>query len=177
VSSRIASLLERNRAFAASDVREKAPSLPVLPHAGLFIVTCVDSRVDPAEFLGLRFGDAIVARTVGGRATPGVVQDLAIFSYLLEEWAPEGPAFEVAVIHHTECGSALLADESVRRDFAHRTGYAEDALAELPVLDPADSVRADVERIASDPRVSSRIAVSGHVYDVRTGLLTTIVEP
>src|SRR5262249_19440951 len=58
-----------------------------------------------------------------------------------------------------------------------RTGYDEDALAELPVLDPAATVRADVERVLSDPRISPRITVSGHVYDLDAGLITTIVRP
>jgi carbonic anhydrase len=45
------------------------------------------------------------------------------------------------------------------------------------VLDPAATVRTDVERLLSDPRISPRITVSGHVYDVDTGLVTTIVQP
>jgi carbonic anhydrase len=65
----------------------------------------------------------------------------------------------------------------MRHGFAQRTGYDEDMLAELPVLDPPATVRADVERVLSDRRISPRITVSGHVYDVDTGLITTIVEP
>ena len=109
--------------------------------------------------------------------TPAVIQDLSYIGYLVETKAPEGPYFEAAIIHHTDCGSGLLADEQLRHGFAQRTGYDEDALAELPVLDPAASVRADVERLVSDPRISRRITVSGHVYDVDTGLITTIVGP
>jgi len=45
------------------------------------------------------------------------------------------------------------------------------------VLDPPATVRADVERLLFDPRISPRISVSGHVYDVHTGLVTTITEP
>ena len=177
MSSHITPLLERNRAFAATDTRMHAPRLPFLPHQELYIVTCIDPRTDPAEFLGLRFAEAIVARTVGGRVTSAVIQDLSYIGYLVESKAPEGPYFEAAIIHHTDCGSGLLADEGLRHGFAQRTGYDEDALAELPVLDPAATVRADVERVLSDPRISPRITVSGHVYDVHTGLITTIVEP
>ena len=177
MSSRITPLLERNRAFAATDARTHAPRLPFLPHRSLYVITCIDPRVDPAEFLGLGFADAIVARTVGGRATPGVIQDLSYIGYLVESKAPEGPHFEAAFIHHTDCGSGLLADEQLRHGFAQRTGYDEDALADLPVLDPAATVRVDVERVVSDPRISPRVTVSGHVYDVDTGRITTIVEP
>jgi carbonic anhydrase len=143
MSSHITPLPERNRAFAATDTRKHTPRLPFLPHQGLYIVTCIDPRTDPADFLGLRFAEAIVARTVGGRVTEAVIQDLSYIGYLVESKAPEGPFFEAAIIHHTDCGSGLLADESIRRGFAERTGYDEDALAELPVLEPAATVRAE----------------------------------
>src|ERR1700691_3922076 len=145
MSSHITPLLERNRAFAATDIRNAAPRLPFLPHQGLYIVTCIDPRTDPAEFLGLRFADAIVARTVGGRVTPAVIQDLAYIGYLVETKAPDGPYFEAAIIHHTDCGSGLLEDEQLRHGFAQRTGYDEQLLADLPATDPAVTVRVDVE--------------------------------
>ncbi|HEY1516379.1 MAG TPA: hypothetical protein VGL78_00260 [Solirubrobacteraceae bacterium] len=175
--SNIDSLLTRNAAFAASDVRHNTPRLPFLPHQGLYVITCIDPRTDPADFLGLEFGEAIVARTVGGRVTPAVIQDLAYIGYLVETKAPDGPYFEAAIIHHTDCGSGLLADEELRHGFARRTGYDEETLADLPVLDPPETVRTDVKRVLSDPRISPRITVSGHVYDVRTGLIRTVVEP
>jgi carbonic anhydrase len=175
--SNIDPLLSRNAAFAASDVRYNTPRLPFLPHEGLYVITCIDPRVDPADFLGLEFGEAIVARTVGGRVTPAMIQDVAYIGYLVETKAPDGPYFEAAIIHHTDCGSGLLADDELRHGFAQRTGYDEQMLAELPVIDPPATVRADVERLLSDPRISPHITVSGHVYDVHTGLVTTIVEP
>ena len=88
--SNIGTLLTRNTAFAASDVRHNAPRLPFLPHKGLYVITCIDPRVDPAEFLGLEFGEAIVARTVGGRVTPAIIQDVAYIGYLVETKAPDG---------------------------------------------------------------------------------------
>jgi carbonic anhydrase len=75
--SNIDTLLTRNAAFAASGVRHNTPRLPFLPHKGLYVITCIDPRVDPAEFLGLEFAEAIVARTVGGRVTPAIIQDVA----------------------------------------------------------------------------------------------------
>jgi carbonic anhydrase len=73
--SNIDSLLPRNAAFAASDRWHNTPRLPFLPHKGLYVITCIDPRVDPADFLGLEFGEAIVARTVGrardARRDPG----------------------------------------------------------------------------------------------------------
>ncbi|MGH2891737.1 MAG: carbonic anhydrase [Solirubrobacteraceae bacterium] len=177
MDSHITPLLERNRDYATTDARTHTPRLPFLPHLGLYIITCIDPRTDPAQFLGLRFAEAIVARTIGGRVTPAVIQDLSYIGYLVETKAPEGPYFEAAIIHHTQCGSGLLADEAVRHGFAERSGYDEDVLADLPVLDPSATVHTDVDRVLSDPRISPRITVSGHVYDVETGLITTIVTP
>jgi carbonic anhydrase len=177
MTSKIEPLLERNRAFADSEAWKNTPSLPFLPHAGIYVVTCIDPRVDPAEFLGLHFAEAIIARTVGGRVTDDVMRDLSYIGYLVESKVPEGPYFEAALIHHTDCGSGLLADDELRHGFSERSGIADEKLAELPVLDPAATVRADVEGVLADPRISSRITVSGHVYDVETGLVTTVVEP
>jgi carbonic anhydrase len=175
--SNIDALRDGNRAWAGSQAWRRTPRLPFLPHRGLYVITCIDPRVDPAQFLGLDFADAIVARTVGGRVTPAVIQDVAYIGYLVESKAPEGPYFEVAVIHHTDCGSGLLADEPLRRDFAARSGYDEHALAELAVTDPAATVRHDARVLLAAPQVSGQITVSGHVYDVSTGLLATITGP
>jgi carbonic anhydrase len=176
MSSKIEPLLERNRAFAATNTRTHAPRLPFLPHRGLYVVTCIDPRTDPAEFLGLRFAEAIVERTVGGRVTADVMRDLSYIGYLVEEKAPEGPYFEIAIIHHTDCGSGLLADDELRAGFAERSGIDAAALAALPVLDPAQTVRADVEKVLADPSISPRISVSGHVYDLESGVVETVVE-
>ena len=176
MSSRIEALLERNREFAANGAWTHPPRLPFLPYRGLYVVTCIDPRTDPAEFLGLRFAEAIVARSVGGRVTADVMRDLSYIGYLVETKAPEGPHFEAAIIHHTDCGSGLLADDELRHGFAERSGIDDTTLAELPVLDPAATVQSDVERVLSDPSISPGITVSGHVYDVDTGLMTTVVE-
>jgi carbonic anhydrase len=58
-------MLKRNEAWAENDTHTHTPRLPFLPFRELYVITCIDPRVDPKEFLGLRFADAIVARTVG----------------------------------------------------------------------------------------------------------------
>ena len=175
--SNITELLKRNQAFADSGAWHHTPRLPFLPFRGLYIITCIDPRTDPADFLGLEFGDAIVARTVGGRVTSAVIQDLSYIGYLVETKAPEGPYFEAAVIHHTDCGSRLLEDPELRHGFAQRSGYDEQMLAALPATVPAETVRTDVTKIATAAQISPRITVSGHVYNTATGLLETVTEP
>ena len=169
-------LLDRNRAFADTGARRDVPALPFLPRQGLYIVICIDCRVDPAQILGIEIGDALVQRNIGGRVTPPVIRDIAYAAYLVETKAPEGPWFEVAVIHHTDCGSALLADDELRHGYAQRIGADERTLADTPVLDPARSVRTDVQRLLWAPQIPPHVQVSGHVYDLATGLVTTVVD-
>ncbi len=164
--------LERNRAFAAAGGHEGAV---VFPNLRLFAITCMDPRVDPAHILGLELSDAIVVRNGAGRVTKEVIEDVAFIGQLAEAAVPEGPLFEVAVLHHTQCGSGALADDAFRHRYAERTGLHESELREYAVLDPVATVTADVELLRSAPAISPRVRASGHVYDVETGLVETVI--
>src|SRR5947207_15911270 len=126
--------LERNRAFAAAGGHEGAV---VFPNLRLFVITCLDPRVDPAHFLGLSLSDAMVVRDVGGRVTPEVIHDVAFIGQLAENMLPDGPLFEVAVIHHTQCAPGAFPDDNFRHAYAQRIGAEESTLREHAVLDPA----------------------------------------
>src|SRR6516164_6144753 len=152
--------LERNRTFAAAGGHEGAV---VFPNLRLFVITCLDPRVDPAHVLGLQMSDAMVVRNVGGRVTQEVINDVAFIAQIAENVLPDGPLFEVAVIHHTQCGAGALADATFRRRYAERIGADESELRDHAVLDPAATVTSDVERLCSAPAISQRVAFSGHV--------------
>ena len=167
-------LLERNRAFAATAAYA---GLSMLPRQPVFLVTCLDPRLDPAAFLSLELGDAPVVRNAGGRVTEAVIDDIAFISYLVGTMLTDGPLFEVAVIHHTNCGTGFLADPAFRAAFAARTGLDESVLAAEAVIDPDETVAADVARLLASPKVSERISAAGYVYDVDTGLVRMVVPP
>jgi carbonic anhydrase len=169
-------LLENNTRFAATDAKERVPAIPFIPNKQVYILTCVDPRVDPSDIFGLDLGDAIVARNVGGRVTPSVIQDLAWISYLHEVKTPDADWFELAVVHHTDCGSGLFADEALRHGFAER-GFDDAELAALAVLNPADTVPGDVDKLLNAPQLSANIKVSGYAYDIKTGRVTQVVAP
>jgi carbonic anhydrase len=164
--------LERNRAFAAAGGHEGAV---VFPDLRLFVITCLDPRTDPAHFLGLGLSDAMVVRNGGGRVTPDVIETVAFIGQIVENVLTDGPLFEVAVIHHTQCGTGALADDTFRGRYAERIGADESELREYAVVDPAATVTVDVELLRSAPAISSRVRVSGHVYDVETGLVKTVI--
>lgn len=171
MSANVGPALQRNRFFAAEGGQEGAV---VFPRLGLFVITCMDPRVDPAHVLGLSLGDALVVRNGGGRVTPEVINDVAFIGQIAENVMPDGPLFEVAVIHHTQCGSGALADGTFRRRYAERIGAPESELQEHAVLDPRETVTCDVERLRAARAIPERVAVSGHVYDVVTGLVETV---
>src|SRR5579863_7871987 len=73
------SILKRNKDFAAqqSAAGTLMPSLPqALPNVKAVIIGCADMRVDPAHVLGIKPGEAVVIRNIGGRITPAVLQEL-----------------------------------------------------------------------------------------------------
>jgi len=164
--------LERNRAFAAAGGHEGALVFPTLR---LFVITCLDPRVDPAHILGLGLSDAMVVRNVGGRVTPEVINDVAFIAQIAENVVPDGPLFEVAVIHHSQCGTGALADDGFRHRYAERIDADESTLRDHAVLDPAATVAHDVALLRFADAISPRVIVSGHVYDVVTGLVQTVV--
>src|SRR3984885_12225985 len=170
-AANVEAALERNRAFAAAGGHHGAVVFPTLR---LFVITCLDPRVDPAHFLGLGLSDAMVVRNVGGRVTPEVINDVAFIGRLTESEIPDDPLFEVAVIHHPQCGTGALADDTFRHRYAERIGADQSALREHAVLDPATTVKTDVARLRSASAASQRISVAGHVYDVVTGLVETV---
>ena len=163
--------LERNRAFAAAGGHEGALVFPTLR---LFVITCLDPRVDPAYILGLGLSDAMVVRNVGGRVTPEVINDVAFIAQIGENVVPDGPLFEVAVIHHNQCGTGALADDGFRHRYAERIHADESTLRDHAVLDPAATVTHDADLLRSSDAISPRVTVSGHVYDVVTGLVQTV---
>ena len=174
--TRMTPLLERNEQFAAAYT--PAPLGP--PAAQVLVVTCLDHRVDPAIILGLQLGEAMVIRNTGGRVTPAVIDDIAYLGFLAGQLFGgqvfADSLFEVAVVHHTQCGTGFLADPSFRHRAAEATGLPEAALEAAAVADPHTTVTADVERLLAAPSLSPKVSVSGHVYDVATGRVTTVLD-
>jgi carbonic anhydrase len=174
--TRMTPLLERNERFA----RTYTPAPLGPPTTQVVVVTCLDHRVDPAIILGLQLGEAVVIRNTGGRVTQAVIDDIAYLAFLagqlfgVQVFADS--LFEVAVVHHTQCGTGFLADPGFRRQAAEATGLPEEALEASAVADPHTTVTADVERLLASPLLSPKVSVSGHVHDVATGRVTTVLD-
>jgi carbonic anhydrase len=146
----------------------------------VLLVTCLDHRTNPSIVLGLQLGEAPVIRNAGGRVTQAVVDDVAYLAFLAEYLfggqLENDRLFEVAIVHHTQCGTGFLADPAFRRQAAEATGVSEAALEASAVADPHQTIRTDVERLLASPMLSPKVSVSGHVYDVATGRVTTALD-
>ena len=167
-------LLERNKHFATTAAREGTSIVAKYP---VYVITCLDPRTDPSAFLELELGDAMVIRNAGGRVSHDVLIDLAYIGYLSEASSTlSGPRFEVAVVHHNQCGTHFLADT----DFRPRLRRPHRRRRRRPRRRSRRRPRTNrPHRRRAPPLVRTllptTITVSGHVYDVTTGLITTIL--
>jgi carbonic anhydrase len=133
-------------------------------HAGVAVVTCMDSRIDPIGMIGLRPGDAKVLRNPGGRVTDQAMIALILGVHLLG-------VGRILIIPHTRC--AMAVEESTLRD-RMRDACGPDV--ELPTFgaepDQLAALRHDVARVREHPLIPDSVAVGGFRYDVDTGRLT-----
>jgi carbonic anhydrase len=174
-------LIKRNKDFAVEQSASGLlmPALPrALPNVKALIIGCADMRVDPAHVLGIKPGEAVVLRNIGGRVIPGTLRMLGLLGRI-GQVAGEIPGgsndFYLIVLHHTDCGITRLAGDS---DML--TDYFEIAREELQakaVPDPRAAVAVDVATLRATPAIPGEWLVSGLVYDVATGLLDIVVPP
>ncbi len=176
---------EANERYVASFGSKGDLALPPARHFA--ILTCMDARLDPAQYAGLSEGDAHVIRNAGGRASDDAIRSLVISYKLLgtREWF---------VIHHSNCGMEFFTDEVIRgllqssletaelgpggfRDVGTGPGSAEGNYVDwLTIANNEQSVVDDVARIRNHPLVPGRIPIYGFIYDVATGRLVEVPE-
>ena len=174
MSKIVTEVVEANKKYAANFGDKGNLALP--PARGFAILTCMDARLDPAQYAGLAEGDAHVIRNAGGRASDDAIRSLVISHKLLgtNEWF---------VIHHTDCGMALftsdiisgLLETSLETAEITASGWqnkstnggsvAAKYINWLAFQDNAKSVVEDVQRIRNHPLVPRHIPIYGYIYD------------
>jgi carbonic anhydrase len=173
------SMLKRNKDFSArqSAAGTLMPSLPrALPNVKAVIIGCADMRVDPAHVLGIKPGEAVVMRNIGGRVTPALLEEFALLGRIGEvaKTIPGGGGeFHLIVLHHTDCGSTRLVGDPAM--LAHYFQIPEKEVETKSVRDPRKSVAVDVAALRVIPALPDEWLISGLVYDVATGLVEVVV--
>jgi len=179
--SNLDSMLERNKDFAAqqSAAGTLMPSLPrAMPDVKAIIIGCADMRVDPAHILGIKPGEAVVIRNIGGRITRGLLEELGLLGRIGQvagEVPGGGGEFHIIVLQHTDCGITRLVGDPAM--LAHYFQIPQEELKAKAVSDPRAAVAADVAWLRAIPALPGKWLVSALVYDVATGLVEIVVPP
>ncbi len=158
-------LLENNAAYAATFTDSNFDGVA---RAGVAIVTCMDSRIEPLAMLGLHLGDAKILRSPGGRVTTSVLNGCVLGVQLLQ-------VDRIMIIPHTRCAMATGTDEDVRRKSADTNGVNASWMTFGASPDQMTRVHEDVEMVRSHPLIDGRAEVGGFMYDVDTGRLKQLI--
>jgi carbonic anhydrase len=154
-------LVSANRAYAD---RFSSPDLPGAAAAGVGVVTCMDSRIDPLPMLGLGLGDAKVLRNPGARVDHATLEALVLAVHLLG-------VTRILVVPHTRCAVASSTADELRARVEEASGDRADDVRMPAVRDQLESLADDVQKIRTHRLITDAVAVGGFVYDVDTGLL------
>lgn len=154
-------LLAANQQFAANF---ELGGFDGVAHAGVAIVTCMDSRIDPLHMLGLQAGDAKIFRNPGGRVTSAALEALVLGVHLLN-------VRRVLVIPHTRCAMTANTEEELREKVGASAGQDASWQTFNVIEDQLATLAEDVRKVRAHPLIPESVVVGGFVYDVDTGLL------
>ena len=158
-------LLAANRDFAATF---DSSGFDGVAHAGVAVVTCMDSRIVPLDMLGLHLGDAKIFRNPGGRVTPQALEALVLGVHLLR-------VERVLVVPHTRCAMASASLDELRARVSESAGQDASWQSFGVVEDQRAALEDDVRKVRAHPLIPASVAVGGFLYDVDTGLLDQLV--
>ncbi|MGC1206444.1 MAG: carbonic anhydrase [Ornithinimicrobium sp.] len=158
-------ILAANRDFAANF---DLGGFDGIARAGVAIVTCMDSRIDPLRMTGLKHGDAKIFRNPGGRVTEAALEALVLGAHLLG-------VKRVIIAPHTRCAMASATEAELRERIGAATG--QDVIWQRfhVVEDQQMALHEDVARVRSHPLIPADVAVGGFLFDVDTGLLNQVL--
>lgn len=156
-------LLLANRRYALSAPR----NFDGFAHAGVAVVTCMDSRLQPLEMLGLVLGEAKILRTPGGHVTPDALNGCILGVNLLK-------VNRILVITHSRCAITYGDDAALRLRITAASGRDASGLVIGADPDQEARLRADVRLLAEHPLISQLAVVGGFHHDVETCLLRQI---
>lgn len=154
-------LLAANRDYAASF---ELSGFDGIARAGVAVVTCMDSRIDPLRLIGLKPGDAKIFRNPGGRVTPQALEALVLGVHLLN-------VDRVLVIPHTRCAMASSSEAELRERVGASAGQDASWQSFHVIEDQRAALAEDVARVRSHPLIPDAVRVGGFLYDVDSGLL------
>jgi len=134
---------------------------------GLAVLTCIDSRIDPLAMLGLKAGDAKIIRNAGARVTDDALRSLILAANLLD-------VTRVCVVHHTDCAMVGSTEADMRARIGELRGADATGWEFLTMPDQVETLRRDLERIATCALLPPDLEVGAFIFDVHTGALVAV---
>lgn len=167
------------------------------------LLTCMDARLLPNEFMGFDAGDIHLIRNAGGRASDDAIRSLVISSQLLQ-------TNQFFVVHHTDCGMQRFTDKSINellssslesnqipnycnvtlkktdKKSTHVCNKGNGCGGEKSCVNYQsidwltiqnglfESVFEDVKKIRNHPLIAPEIPIYGFIFDVMTGKLIPV---
>ncbi len=157
-------ILNANKEFISTFTSEDLTGTAV---KGLAIVTCMDSRIDPLRIVGMHAGDAKILRNAGARVTDDVLRTLVLATHLLG-------VNRVLVMPHTDCRMASTDEAGIHAAISTKSGVDTRSLDFQTTSDQYGALLKDIVKIESYPLLHDEVRVMGAIYDVKSGLLTSI---
>ena len=142
-----ADLLEANARYAADF---SLSGFDGVARAGVAVVTCMDSRIDPLGMIGLVPGDAKILRNPGGRVTNQVLVALVLGVNLLG-------VDRVLVIQHTRCAMASRSEAELQEEIGSRSGQDATWMSLGVITDQEQSIRAEVAKVRAHPLIPQSV--------------------
>lgn len=140
-----------------------------IARAGVAIITCMDSRIEPLQLLGLGLGDAKIMRTPGGRITPDALVGCILGVHLLN-------VQRIMVVPHTRCAMASGDDAAIADKVLEATGVDIHGMVLGSTPDQQAGLSYDVRRLRTHPLLQDdRVEIGGFLYDVDNGRLTQLL--
>jgi carbonic anhydrase len=136
-----------------------------IAQAGVAIVTCMDSRIDPLRMVGLEHGDAKIFRNPGGRISADALEALVLAVHLLN-------VDRILVIPHTRCAMTANTEQELRERIGESAGVDASWQQFHVIEDQLGSLHEDVASVRSHPLIPRSVRVGGFLYDVDTGRLS-----
>ena len=158
-------LLEANQGYAEDF---EHGGFDGIARAGVAILTCMDSRIEPLEMVGLHIGDVKILRSPGGRVSTSMMTGLVLSVQLLQ-------VDRIMIIPHTKCAMASGSDEDIRTTISERSGLDTTWLDFGTTQDQVQRLHHDVRAVRNHPLIKDRAEVGGFMYDVDTGLLDQLL--
>lgn len=145
-----------NRDCFAPNFPEGQADLPIAPGRKIFILTCMDARVDPYQILGIKVGEAHICRNAGAVVTDDVIRSIMISQQKLG-------TREVVIMKHFNCGMTTFTDQELSNLMQLKTCQRPEFRIESFDVS-RDNARENYVRVRRNPFAEYDTCLSAFVY-------------